>query len=283
MPIHSKNKQYKERKGHLVELNWGCRVQESIPADIRPRGGSVRRKATVADGTLLPELPWQDWSLDLLTQLEKLSSATQGKMAFAQELMILEVRQRQDDVMNRLKSSAEILRSDLERINKDLRQQNSVGPVEDDDISSEDEGGDENEQDDQEAEENDHQAEDDGQDERMEVDQGEIVEDGGGGETNDIREETSAETNNLIDVKREDASDDADTVNGAAHRARETGSKLPTRAMVTKSRASLQKHAKILRLRADAMRLKQEAAKRMAEAYELEAKMFSAEAKQFNE
>jgi hypothetical protein len=151
MPTHSEHKHHKERKGHLVELDWGCRVQESTPADIRPRGGSIRRKATVSDGRPLPELPWQDWSLDLLTQLEKLSSVTKGKLAFAQELMILEVRQRQDDAMNKMKSSAEILRSDLERINKDLREQKSVEPVEDDDISGEDEGEDENEQDDQQA------------------------------------------------------------------------------------------------------------------------------------
>jgi hypothetical protein len=204
---------------------------------------------------------------------------TKGKLAFAQELMTLEVRQRQEDMMNPVKYFAEILKSDLERINKDLRDNMPVEPVSDDGSSGEDEYDHENEQDDRRDEEHDQQGEKVEQ-ERMQIDQGQTMETDGG---NHIQQENIAETDGLVDVKREDASDDADGRSGAEARARETVSRTPTRAVVTKSKANLQKQAKILRLRADAMRPKQEAAKRMAEAYELEAKMFSAEAKQFDD
>lgn len=264
----------------MIELNWGCCVQDSVPADIRPRGNSIKRKATLSDGASLPELPWQRWSLDLLTQLEKLSSFTKGKLVFAQELMTLEVRQRQDDIMNTRKSFAEILRSDLERINKDFRENKSVEPIEEDDNSDEDDDEDENEYDAPQVEEdNQEDGKGDQQDDKMELDHGDIVGDEGC-VANNMPQETMAEKSNHIEIKRERASEDADVATGTQDRAREIVSKTPNPGMVTKSRANLQKQAKILRLRADAMRLKQEAAKRKAEAYELEAKMYSAEAKQ---
>ena len=279
----TKDQRDKERKAHLVELNWGCRVQDSVPADIRPHGDSTKRKATLSDGISLPELPWQRWSSDLLNQLQKLSSMTKGKLAFAQELMTLEVRQRQEDMMNPRKTFAEVLRSDLERINKDLKDNMPVEAVEDDNSGSEDEYEDENEQHDQRDDEDNQQAEYDGKDGNMESDQVQIVEDDDAGKTEHIRQESKAEMHDLVDVKKEDASEKAEGRGGAEARAREMTSRTPTQVMVTKSGANLQKQAKILRLRADAMRLKQEAAKRMAEAYELEAKMVLAESKQTDE
>lgn len=47
---------------------------------------------------------------------------TVDKLAYAQELMTLDVRQRHQDWTSRDKDKAELLRSDLGRVNKDLRE-----------------------------------------------------------------------------------------------------------------------------------------------------------------
>ena len=52
----------------------------------------------------------------MLTKLDALSAMTTGKLAFAQELMALEVRRRQQDWTIAGREAVELLRSDVERV-----------------------------------------------------------------------------------------------------------------------------------------------------------------------
>lgn len=209
----------------------------------------------------------------MLTELERLSAATRGKLQLAQELMSLEVKQRQQDYNSHLRQAAEILKSDLERINRDLTS-NSAENLQDDDGFAAGETGDEREED------GDSEGEDgDGEPKKHESEL-QISTDGIG----------QAEDTSQAAVKVEEDESDlklADLGEGnhmaitkfADGGRKERVSKTPAPPRVSKM---LQERAKILRLRADAMRLKQEAAKRQAEAFELEAKMLVAEAKQLD-
>ena len=96
----------KLRKGQSIEQNWQCDVQNTVPAEIRPRAS---RRAKVLVGSVVPEAQWHDWSLRMLIELERLSSITIGKLIFAQELMLLEVSQRQQNLNARNQNVVEIL------------------------------------------------------------------------------------------------------------------------------------------------------------------------------
>lgn len=169
--------------------------------------------------------------------------------------MVLEVQQRQQDLNNRHHSVAEILRGDLQRINKDMAETYSsnldADEESDGDMESDDEG-------DEEAGEieNEH----DRPDEEFEQHEQEEIE--AGNNRADLTQDNSAggneravsKVNSELSRTRKDTSSGMDLSKPVPYGVRK-------------------KQAKILRLRADAMRLKQEAAKRLAEAYELEARI----------
>ena len=230
----------KSRKCQLIETHWRCNIQASIPAHIKPRAG-VYKSSKAKVGTNAPAAPPSEWSLEILTELERLASMTVGKLVLAQELMTLEVQQRQQDWTNSQKDVAEILRSDLKKINTDLTeralQNGNADDFDDDDDDKSDE------------------------DEVLGVD-------------GDTKQEADVEPMN-VKIKHEHSDADVDMVTDDQVETKP----VITEDIDSRSKSNLKTRAKIATLRADAMRLKQEAARREAEAYELEAKMLREEAK----
>jgi hypothetical protein len=237
---------------------------------------------------LVPEARWHDWSLELLTQLEKLSSMTIGKVTFAQELMLLEVRQRQQSTSAKFKNVAEVLLGDLERLNRDLAQ-NPLQTTASDDLGDVDE--DEDEEDDEEEEEDQERAED-GQDENVSQlgdsrSQLAATENGRnqqldveiGSDQQEIKTEAN-ETDISMNLTDEGMVAIPRSESVRSNGVSKSSSRAKTVAQTAKLKKDLKDKAKIANLFAEAMRLKQEAAKREAEAYELQAKMLTADAKQ---
>ena len=122
-------------------------MAEVVPVSIRPRettGSGSKFKAPVGSST--SDLHWHRWSYQVIHQLEKLSYRTTGKLTFAQELMILEVRQRQQDGKNPMRAVAEILLQDLQRIVRELAETSTnLGK---DDFSDRSEASDDKDEDD---------------------------------------------------------------------------------------------------------------------------------------
>jgi hypothetical protein len=237
---------------------------------------------------LVPEARWHDWSLELLTQLEKFSSKTVGKVTFAQELMLLEVRQRQQSASAKYKNVAEILLGDLERINWDLAQ-NPLQTTASDDFGDVDEGEDEGDDDD---EEEDQERAEDGEDENGSQlgDTGSQLAATENGRNGQLDAEMGSDQQGIKkEVNETDISMNlTDEGMGAlprsqsvrSNRVSKSSSRAKTVAQTAKLKKDLEDKAKIANLFAEAMRLRQEAAKREAEAYELEAKILMVDAKQ---
>ncbi|KAK3718757.1 hypothetical protein LTR37_004976, partial [Vermiconidia calcicola] len=259
--ISAKDERTKMGKRQSIERYWRCPLQEALPAQIRPRLAQLRGPKPRI-GSTVPEAPWMKWSVKLLTELERLSSITSGKLVFAQELMTLEVKQRQQDWLNRYKDALELDNDD------------------DDDDDGDDDDDDDDDDDGAEAEDENECRERDGNDglEKPRID--------------------DDEGKNEAKIKDEPADDDVEMIedlpNARAVRVQQESKDEHTVAAVqyhshsqplgtgTVSKDILKARARIATLRADAMRLKQEAARRKAEAYELEAKMLKQEAKLFN-
>ena len=258
--INPKDQRTKIRKRHAIQTNWRCDIEDAIPTALKPRISTVRG-AKEKLGSSAPAAPWWQWSVEVLTKLDALSAMTAGKLVFAQELMALEVRRMQQDWTIAGREAVELLRSDVERFVKDLRERNSKREFEVEEVDDADEAG--------------GAESDDGEDE----DEDGMKEDGDH-DANAISERTTAK------AKAEPTDTDADmavddekisTTNGTASTFNRTATPMlkPTR-----GKHHLRAKAQIASLRGDAMRLRQEAAKKEAEAFELEAKMLRAEAKE---
>ena len=127
---------YTLRRRDLIEKNWTCDIQECIPRHVRPQE-SGNKGSKVKIGVNAPEASWSQWSYKFLVELESLSAMTIDKLVFAQELMTLEVEQRQQDLTSQQREIAEILIGDLSRINQDLKERATKGG-ESDDVDAED-------------------------------------------------------------------------------------------------------------------------------------------------
>lgn len=228
----------KLRKRQLIETHWQCDIHDALPPQIRPREQTGRStKAKI--GTDAPEVEWWQWSIAFLTRLEKLASMTAGKLAFGQELVLLEVQRRQQDWTAKYKDVAEVVVGDLDRINKDLRER--CGAIEA---------------------------------EVLEIESGEEAESVGDDVQKDMATKPEADAEESK-IKLEPADGDFETIPNGCKQEDFAASAVAPLA----KRSSLKAKAHVATLRADAMRLRQEAARREAEAYELEAKMLKAEAR----
>lgn len=222
----------------------------------------------------------------MLTELGRLSSLTVGKLAFAQELMALEVKSRQQDPSRRDRNFQELLRSDLQRINSDLglrTDEEDEGEESDEEVNEDEIEGKENGLDDLRT-----SIEDEGNEIESVEDDGDVIIENqhtasggkaetGEGETTHIKTEPRDDDTELPPSTRDQPVQSQPRANGNGARAIKTPTRGPGSS--PKSKAAVKNKIRVLRLRADATRLKQEAAKREAEAYELEVKMLLDEAK----
>lgn len=135
-------------KRRQIERNWQCGLQDCLPPEIRPRQlESPRRKAML--GELVPEAFWWMWSVKLLACLHQLSALTVGKLTFAQELLSLEVQQRQCSTTHSRRHVAELLTLDVRRVVLDLQESSKAvtnSDIEGMDSNDEDEDASEDEE-----------------------------------------------------------------------------------------------------------------------------------------
>lgn len=119
--LHPKDQQTKQGKKLCIEANWRCDIQDCLPPAIRPRC-EVKKgsKARVGDVGVAEEV-WWNWSVELLKILEELSALTLGQLDFAQQLLALEVEQRQRNPKSVQRKILELVLGDGQRVVDDLR------------------------------------------------------------------------------------------------------------------------------------------------------------------
>lgn len=119
--LHPKDQTTKLNRKTRIETNWGISIQECLPINIRPRVELKKgAKARVGDIGVAEEV-WWNWSVELLRGLEELSTSTASKLGFAQELLTLEVSQRQQNPKHPQRKLAELLLGDVQRVVEGMR------------------------------------------------------------------------------------------------------------------------------------------------------------------
>lgn len=119
--LHPKDQTTKLNRKTRIETNWGISIQECLPINIRPRVELKKgAKARVGDIGVAEEV-WWNWSVELLRGLEELSTSTASKLGFAQELLTLEVSQRQQNPKHPQRKLAELLLGDVQRVCEGMR------------------------------------------------------------------------------------------------------------------------------------------------------------------
>lgn len=122
--LHPKDQTIKLNRKARIESNWSCNVQNCIPMHIRPRMELKKgAKARVGDIGVSEEI-WWNWSVELLRSLEELSTMTATKLDFAQEILHVEVEQRQQNKKHPQRKIAELLLGDVQRIIDGMRRSN---------------------------------------------------------------------------------------------------------------------------------------------------------------
>lgn len=114
--LHPEAQKIKLGRRIRIERNWGCDIQDCLPEEIRPRVEVMKgHKARVGEPGSEEEV-WWNWSVELLRALEKWSELTSNKLTFAQEMLRLEVQQRQQNPESVQKKIAELLLGDVQRV-----------------------------------------------------------------------------------------------------------------------------------------------------------------------
>lgn len=145
--LHPKDQTIKLNRKARIESNWAIDIRECLPFSIRPRVELKKgAKARVGDASVSHEL-WWNWSVELLRSLEELSTMTATKLPFAQELLQLEVSQRQQNPKHPQRKIVEVLLGDVQRVidgmrrNQQQRNMNATnGDGDDDDLNTEGNG-----------------------------------------------------------------------------------------------------------------------------------------------
>ena len=223
-----------------IEANWGCDIMSCIPAKIRPKQ-MVNTRVKSKVGEEAPDAPWWRWSDRFIGALERVSSLTKDKLRFAQELMLLEVQQRHQDIRHRQRDTGELVKSDLERIVEDLKRQYTIKLEDDDDDNNSDNEDRDLDHPDATVEQEDAEDVDD--------DDADLVDRGDG---------------TLTETPRKRVNDNTLTA---------------TMPSAKRTKKDLETAAKVASLRAKAMRLRQQASGLEAEACEMESKNMRAIAK----
>ncbi|GAB7356345.1 hypothetical protein MBLNU459_g7135t1 [Dothideomycetes sp. NU459] len=139
--LHPKDQTTKLNRKARIETNWGVLIQDCLPINIRPRVELKKgAKARVGDIGVAEEV-WWNWSVELLRGLEELSTSTASKLGFAQELLTLEVSQRQQNPKHPQRKLAELLLGDVQRVCEGMRRNHReaiMGEAEDQDEGDED-------------------------------------------------------------------------------------------------------------------------------------------------
>lgn len=78
-----------------IERNWGCRFRDSLPSKLRPTRRRTNGARSASKLGLIPATRPAEWSRKIKEALCELSRATPGNMAYAHDLLIMQVRQRQ--------------------------------------------------------------------------------------------------------------------------------------------------------------------------------------------
>lgn len=125
--LHSKDQQLKQTKKLCIEKNWNTEIGHILPAEIRPRC-EVKKgaKARIGDHGVMEEV-WWNWSVELLKALEELSAMTVGDLHYAQELLIIEVEQRQQNPKSSQRKILELLLGDAQRVVDEQRKRVAAG------------------------------------------------------------------------------------------------------------------------------------------------------------
>lgn len=118
--LPKKDQTAKMNKKAKIEANWNQPLIDCIPAHIRPRIDR-KRGAKVQLGQPGVEEAWWNWSVELLRAIEELSGLTANKLEFAQEILTLEVQQRQNNPCHPQRRVAELVRNDVQLILDGLR------------------------------------------------------------------------------------------------------------------------------------------------------------------
>lgn len=145
--LHPKDQTIKLNRKARIESNWGVNVQECMPLHIRPRMELKKgAKARVGDIGVSEEI-WWNWSVELLRSLEELSTMTATKLPFAQELLHLEVTQRQQNPKHPQRKICELLLGDVQRVidgmrrNQQQRTMTASGIMEEEELQDEEQDG----------------------------------------------------------------------------------------------------------------------------------------------
>lgn len=96
LALPASDQRQKLRRRREIETTWQCDIRECIPAEIRPRqnfGGRGTNKAKIGEQVEAKE--WWQWGMDFMTKVGKIAFMTAGKLSFSQDLMTLEVQDRQ--------------------------------------------------------------------------------------------------------------------------------------------------------------------------------------------
>ena len=123
--LHAKDQAIKSGRSSRIKQNWKCdSVQHCLPVEIRPRVEFRKgAKARIGDANICEEI-WWNWSVELLRSLEELSGLTATRLDFAQELLKLEVRQRQDNTKHPQRKILELLLGDVQRVVEGIKESN---------------------------------------------------------------------------------------------------------------------------------------------------------------
>ncbi|GAM89287.1 hypothetical protein ANO11243_073240 [Dothideomycetidae sp. 11243] len=124
--LHTKDQQIKQTKKLCIEQNWQTKIEICLPAPIRPRV-EVKKgaKARVGDEGVREE-KWWNWSVELLKAIEELSSMTEGDHVYAQQLLEIEVEQRQNNPKSSQRKILELLLGDAQKVVDEQRKRLAV-------------------------------------------------------------------------------------------------------------------------------------------------------------
>ncbi|CZT15369.1 uncharacterized protein RCC_01232 [Ramularia collo-cygni] len=117
----------KLKRRREIESRWNCDIRDCMPLEIRPRVAAMGRgaaKAKIREN--VPVKPWWQCSVRFLTKLGKIAEMTVDDLDYAQDLMTLEVEERQRR-MGASSSVAEIVLQDLDCIIKALPKTHQTG------------------------------------------------------------------------------------------------------------------------------------------------------------
>lgn len=103
----------KLKRRREIESNWERDIRGCIPPELQPRqsAGSTKPRIGEAGATKL----WWQWSVEFTTKVARISFMTTRDLPFAQDLLMLEVKERQRGTSAKSRE-AEVGLKDLDRI-----------------------------------------------------------------------------------------------------------------------------------------------------------------------